>query len=119
MRRSIAILLALGAAIGAARAQDPDSARAILPGCRAYLQGGQANQAGQGICLGRIAVVFSNAELVGACPPTDLAVQQATRAIVEYLDTIPGRWDEGFGRVALEALARSWPCRGAPPPAPR
>lgn len=119
LRGARATLLAVAALglVAAARADEADSAAAILPGCRAYLAGSQDHLAGQGICLGRIAVLFYNADRAEACPPADLAVSQAIRVVVAWLDRHRDRWQEGFGRLGAEAFAERWPCPDAPRPA--
>lgn len=94
-----------------AGADDRDSAAAILPGCRAYLGGGATQRELQGLCLGRLAVLSSNLDLIGACPPVGIQPATMLRVIVAFMDTVPARWGEGFARLAAEGLRAEWPCR--------
>jgi hypothetical protein len=115
MRAGVVVLL-LGLSGGAAaQAVDPaDSARAILPGCKAWLAGSQADRAAQGLCIGRVGVVMYNADLAGGCPPRDLAPREAVQAMVAFMETVPARWDEGFVRLGAEGVAARWPCATRP-----
>jgi hypothetical protein len=110
MRRLAAALLAAALPLGGAAAQGPDSTAAILPGCQAHLQGRHDQQAAEGICLGRLAVLVANLDLVGACPPTEPRLRPTLQIIVRYMEARPERWGEPFGRFGAEALRAAWPC---------
>jgi hypothetical protein len=49
---------------------------------------------------------------LGICPPTKTTMTQWVAVFVEYTKRHPERYQEPFARVALDALAESFPCRG-------
>ncbi|WP_137176595.1 Rap1a/Tai family immunity protein [Roseomonas sp. AR75] len=111
MRALVLVMLLLA---GGAAAQGPDSTAAILPGCQAHLQGRQDRREAEGICLGRLAVLVANLDLIGACPPAEPRLRTTLQIIVDYMEKRSERWGEPFGRFGAEALRVAWPC-----PAPR
>jgi hypothetical protein len=109
------LILALLLVSGGAAAQGPDSTAAILPGCKAHLEGRTDRREAEGICLGRLAVLLSNLDLIGACPPGQPGIRPTLRILVDYMEHRPERWGEPFGRFGAEALRAAWPCAPARP----
>jgi Rap1a immunity proteins len=133
MRSAISCALLALTITEAAAAEDPNSANAILPACRAFLGSGPpANYLAGGYCSGVVAgIAFmaqtSNVGLsafsgdgksralkdrwTSLCVPNGVIREQVVRVVVRYIDVRPGRMHEDFMSLALEALFDAWPCR--------
>ena len=124
MRQILIAAVAIAAAISVAVAQDNTvsdktvSGKYLLEGCRVIAAGnaiitGESFQAG--ICLGEInALIWADAghydENIRSCVPDGTTAQQMARVIVAFFDKNPKRLSEPFEGLALEGLARTWPC---------
>jgi hypothetical protein len=63
----------------------------------------------QGYCAGAVsAVALTNPRV---CAPGGWNTGQAVAAVLRFLDMHPERRHEDFSALALEALARAWPCK--------
>jgi len=45
------------------------------------------------------------------CPPETISNLEQVRVIVTYVQGLPKRLTEGFGLLANEAMAKTWPCK--------
>ena len=125
MRLSLALLLTL---LGwfiispAALAQRPiESAKEILPGCRAFLviaQGSTAvDELGQirgGVCAGKISALLNVAPVLEPgfrfCRPEGVTVRQAIEVVLKRLEGNPELWNQLFDELALRVFVETWPC---------
>jgi hypothetical protein len=124
MRSIFIFATAITTTISVAAAQDNAvsdktvSGKYLLEGCR-VIAGANAVTTGDsfqaGICLGEInALIWADAgnydENIRSCVPDGTTAQQMARVIVAFFDKNPKRLSEPFEGLALEGLARTWPC---------
>ncbi len=119
----------------AAGAESIYSANSVMPGCRNALKliGSHDNDLIQGFCLGTVAAIAGMGgsiahslrripepdsllgpvlrELLCVDIPSEVTLGQEVRVVVAYTETRPGRMQEDFNTLALEALRTAWPCR--------
>src|SRR5262245_48756949 len=106
----IAALLCSGSAWG----QPGDSAEAVMPGCRNFIQSdGTARDAqdafDRGFCSGVLkAIVEADPKI---CPPRGATRGHTMRLVTQYIDGLPARLHESFVSLATEALRTAWPCK--------
>ena len=127
MRFSIALLAALtlaGTTSAKAVEDRPDSANAIMPGCRASLSNQYNDQLEAimaGVCVGTVNGLIFEASVLEQmsarvphtevfCAPEEVTIDQALRVVVAYIDAHPERMHERFPLLALLALTKAWPC---------
>ena len=127
MRFSIALLTALtlaGTTSAKAVEDRPDSANAIMPGCRASLSNQYNDQLEAimaGVCVGTVNGLIFEASVLEQmsarvphaevfCAPEEVTIDQALRVVVAYIDAHPERMHERFPLLALLALTKAWPC---------
>jgi len=72
-----------------------------------------------GVCLGKIEALNWLApgqqdDRLRSCVPSNVTPQQMAKVVVAYLDQNRDRLREPFEGLALEALARTWPCAEEP-----
>lgn len=93
----------------AAEEIDLDSADYIMPGCQQFIASHTTLHFLQGNCNGVIETLkFMSPDV---CAPTDSTLVDAAQIVVRYIDEQPGRRQENFRVLALEALTKAWPCR--------
>jgi Rap1a immunity proteins len=104
------LLLASGPAI----AQRQNNAIERLPGCREADAQSLNDAFEQGVCLGEIVALIEAGPIFQDpyrfCKPPGATAGQAKQVIVSYIETVPTRMRESFVLLAVEALARAWPC---------
>jgi hypothetical protein len=114
LRTFVAVLPLVFASAGALAAGLPSTVSERLPGCRATLDDdktatGHETLQGKGICEGIVeAIVVLDSDI---CPPQGATLGQSTRIVVRYIEARPGRMNEPFAHLAVEALREGWPCR--------
>ena len=103
-------------------AQSMNSGNARLPGCRGVI----ANQAtqdpnslmSQGICAGEMIALIAASPFLqkeyAFCKPENTTVSQAIQIVLKATDTAPERNNTDFVVLAIDALARAWPCNESP-----
>jgi hypothetical protein len=98
-------------------AQAPESAAALIPACRLYLQSadkGQRLRLERGVCIGTAETVLRlHRELRAAnrfCPPQQVTLRTAIEAVVAF-----ARPRQDLGQplhvLAIEAFKERWPCK--------
>jgi hypothetical protein len=90
------------------------SANAVMPGCRSLISETGPINYETGKCGGVVAGLIDMGGLSAFCPPSGVTYEQAARVIVRFIDANPARMNERFTRLAVEALAKAWPCKPAP-----
>jgi Rap1a immunity proteins len=88
------------------------SAKSVLPGCQDYLDR-EATVSG-GRCMGLVEGLLMLGYTQMFCAPKFSSPDQFIRLIVLYIEDRPEREQEDFRVLALEALARTFPCKDAP-----
>jgi hypothetical protein len=95
---------------------EPDqrlSAGSVLPGCRDLIVlDNRRNEFAQGVCAGIVGSMFYFSERFGFCVPATATGAELVGVIVVYIEQLPARRTEPFEELALEALAKTWPCEG-------
>ena len=92
---------------------NPNSANAIMPGCRAFL-GAEPPRSNmdwfkEGECVG---VLHGLADLMERlCIPSEATQSQVVRVVVNYIDRHPEKMHMPFTHLAAEALRAAWPCK--------
>ena len=121
--RTAIICGALALAASTASAQKGfNSAKAVMPGCKATLSEGPKRWSGLyaqqwRYCFETLsALVFMSVDAAKGSRlcldlPKGVTYQQAARAVVRYIEERPQRMHEGFIALATEALRDAWPCR--------
>jgi hypothetical protein len=95
---------------------EQDTARYIMPGCRAFLDHNTPDKGMallEGVCLGQV-----RAAVLGLaardpnlfCGPSDTPFNEVVRVVVDYIQEQPSRLDETFAFLSEEALLLRWPC---------
>lgn len=107
------MLLAAGAPRAAHAQQGLLSTEAQLQGCEAFVEDAPtANQMQIGACAGGVAAALDIGLGAGrVCRPADVNLVAAARAVTDYIQESAERRSLRFGELALEALARRWPCQ--------
>jgi hypothetical protein len=114
-RRSAALVAMLVLSNDFALAEvDSNSAKYIMPGCRALLEVDRPKDTNTeflsaqcGAIVRRLAYTSS----ANVCPPNTVGRDDSIRVVVKYIDDTPARLQEGFFALALEALRAAWPCK--------
>jgi hypothetical protein len=105
------------------------TANEVMKGCRASVAGPTSGDATisywRGVCVGTVhsltmmaeALTLAGASKFPVCPPrrqgqTDWTIGQSVRVVAKYIDDRPNRLHESFSKLAIEALAEAWPCKG-------
>ena len=113
LRPAFAILIAL---FGSTAYADPPAvplkyqARFYLEGCKDFLAGRSNFLSGR--CVGATEILGelgSDNKLF--CLPETIGNLEQVRVIVTYIETLPKRMMDGFGLLANEAMAKTWPCK--------
>jgi hypothetical protein len=98
-----------------------NNADRVVPGCRAFVlasQGGPSlKDYGEevhwtsGVCMGEIMAIADFAKAAkSVCPPANLQYGQLLAMVTSGLDADPTRWHENLTLLALEILAKNFPC---------
>jgi formate/nitrite transporter FocA (FNT family) len=109
------VLMALS--VTAATAADSDSASAMLPGCRAVLNGTYPTSAPMlafvaGECFGVITTASNALAYQGlVCTPHEVIQKQLIVAVVRYIDQRSERLNEPFQLMVIQGLVAAWPCK--------
>jgi hypothetical protein len=81
-----------------------------LEGCKDFLAGRSNFLSGR--CVGAIEVLSElGSDNKSFCPPETINNLEQVRVIVTYIQGLPKRLTEGFGLLANEAMAKTWPCK--------
>src|SRR5262245_51936961 len=108
---AVAILLALTTA-ASAQGNPQSSANEMLSGCKGLISDKTPplrEALRQGRCAGYVAgLVYARS--VFLCVPEGRRRSRGY-AIIKYIEARPGRSQEPFGKLALEALEEAWPCK--------
>jgi len=81
-----------------------------LEGCKDFLAGRSNFLSGR--CVGAIEVLSElGSDNKSFCPPETISSLEQVRVIVTYFQGLPKRLTEGFGLLANEAMAKTWPCK--------
>jgi hypothetical protein len=123
MRQGLLIATAIVVIVCPANAQErTPSGNDLIEACRSIAGGtiptpDKSLQAG--VCLGEIEALDWLApgqedERLRSCVPSSATRQQMAEVVVAYLDQNRDRLSEPFEGLALEALARMWPCKEEP-----
>jgi Rap1a immunity proteins len=94
------------------------SADYVMPGCReaasliTFSNVGESEEQASlmGFCAGLVVGLSFMGQAYGICVPPGTTSQQATSVVVWYIDGQPGRIQEDFNPLAVEALRANWPC---------
>jgi hypothetical protein len=112
-RPAFAILLAL---VGSTAEAGPQAvprkyqAGFYLDGCKDFLAGRSNFLSGR--CVGATEILGelgSDNKLF--CLPDTIGNLEQVRVIVTYIEALPKRMTDGFGLLANEAMAKTWPCK--------
>jgi len=103
----------------AAFADSSNSGNIRLPGCHNAAAGspvaGEADAMGRGICLGEITALIAMSGFLqrpyAFCVPSGGTAGQATRIVLKAIEGAPERTHIDFVVLAIDALARAWPCQ--------
>ena len=90
---------------------DTTSGSFYLEGCSNFLNSSAKDMFVQGMCAGIINSAFFNSEFSGKCLPSKVAVGQAMRVYIEYLNKYPERQHENGLKLFNEAMSEAWPCK--------
>jgi len=86
------------------------SADFYISGCKDFLAGKSDFFSGR--CVGAIEVLDAlNLDTKTYCPPETTSNLQRVQAVVGYIDARPQRKQEDFRLLAMEAMAKTWPCK--------
>jgi hypothetical protein len=113
MRTAITCALMAFTITGAEAEVDNHSANYLLPACKALVSSSTKESLMlQGFCGGMVSGIAVMAQVPKAvCIPDAASALQMVRVVVQYLEARPNRLHERFEGLALEALAKAWPCR--------
>lgn len=119
MQRVLSLLCALGVCASPVAAQAPESAAALIPACRLYLQSadkGQRLRLERGVCIGTAETVLRlHRELRAAnrfCPPQQVTLKAAVETVVVFAATRKGL-DASLHELAIQAFQQKWPCEAS------
>lgn len=91
------------------------SANFYVPGCRAALGDIEdKTPLVTGLCIGATEAVGVFAKLLAtnnSCIPSHVPVGAIIRTTLLYLESRPQRWHEPYVSLAMEAVAKNWPCK--------
>ena len=104
---------------GSALAESLNSGNRVLRGCRGVLQEKPVQDTADamtiGLCAGEIAALFAASDFLkkefSFCKPSDATVYQGIQVVVQATDSAPESNHKDFVVLAIDALARAWPCR--------
>src|SRR6185436_16867870 len=109
-----ALLLTLTSIAPLSHAQEPRSARAMLPHCLAALKPDSQDPAG-GRCMGILATLSFVSRVLPDnlkfCQPGNLPPDQTMQAISAFVEANPEAADQDFRLIALAAMRSKWPCQ--------
>jgi Rap1a immunity proteins len=119
MWRILLVFIAISETVCSSEAQDQKiSGSSLLEACRQAANGAALTSDSSpkvGMCLGELDAL--NWIMPGiyhekdrSCLPDDVTRQQLAKVVVAYLDRNRDRLSEPFQGLALEALAKFWPC---------
>src|SRR5215472_12052052 len=95
-------------------AADLHTTAGVISGCQNFLAGNDTSLLVQGMCFGEVTALFET--FAGKCAPPDVPGQQLMHTVVEYIDSQPrARLNEPFNHLAIEAMAKAWPCSSHDP----
>ena len=99
-----------------ASAEDRYSANYFLPGCKGFLvhESTQLSVSEMFMairCVGFIEGLGYGVEGTVVCRPNEVTTGQLVAVVVKYIEARPERMHEDFGKLAVEALTASWPCK--------
>ena len=123
MRHILIIATTVAAIAYPAMAQERmQSGNDLIEACRSIANGAAPTPDSTlqvGMCFGEIEALNWLApgayeESLRSCFPTSVTRQQMARVVVDYFDHNRDRLREPFEPLALEALARTWPCAKEP-----
>jgi hypothetical protein len=71
--------------------------------------------AARGLCAGQMAALFAVGDWLqkpyAFCKPPEAKLDQGIRIVVKAADASPDRTHLDFVALAIDALARAWPCK--------
>ena len=110
-------LLAFAAFGGSDATAQPQQERVtsafVLAGCRTLVENDpNGNMMQMGACAGAVSTAFDLGKSQRhICPPGDVGLVHAMRAVISFFDEQPSLQSEPFGPVAWRALGARWGCR--------
>lgn len=120
MRHTYMIAAAIGALMWPACAEaNGPSGNDLVEACRIIANGATPtadNALKAGICIGQVEALSWLApgvpgDAIRSCVPADVSPEQMAKVVVAYIDKYHNGGDP-FEGLALQALARVWPCEG-------
>ena len=107
--RSFVLVTVLVANCKVSLAEDDNSGKAAMPGCREAEKYHSPNIYKRGLCMRIVSTLLDLDPKI--CLPPSVTNFQAVRVVVKYIDARPERLHENFKALAGEALRAVWPCR--------